>query len=386
MSKIKKNKTTENSKKKPTKETKPKKEAPKSKVVEAKVNPVVLKAINTLNKRFGDNCSTTASNMQGFTENGINRIPTGSIDLDIKLGGGIPIGRVTHVSGAFSSSKSTQAMHIVKEAQKMGLTCAVADFEGTITVPYLKQIGVDTNNLVYMKPVSLEECTDALLALQQSGINLLVWDSVAVAEAVKVLDSKMDETVQMGTKQKLIGEFLAKFQSLNNGLSRNGETPCTLILINQLREKIGAYGDPEYEPGGKAIGFYTSVHIRVRRGDFIYEGKGDNKRVVAQEVKYKVLKNKTYKRMQSGEFDWYQDENNTAGVPEFHNDNFKSAIILALEYGLIEQGGAWYYFDKGTENEIKFQGLDKVIVYLRDKPEIVEEFKEKILEIERNKK
>lgn len=385
MSKIqKKTKTVENSKK-PKKEPN-KKEAPKSKVVEAKVNPTVLKAINALNKKFGDNCSTTASKMHGFTKRGIKRIPTGSIDLDIKLGGGIPIGRVTHISGAFSSTKTTQTIHIIREAQKMGLVCALLDFEDTSTTDYLLKLGVDIENLIYINPVSLEECTDLLIELQQNGVNLLIWDSVAVSEAVKVLNSKMDETVQMGTKQKLIGEYLAKFQSLNNGFSRNGETPCTLILINQLREKIGAYGDPEYEPGGRAIGFYTSVHIRIRRGDFIYEGKGDNKRVVAQEVKYKILKNKTYKRMQSGEFDFYQDENNVAGVPEFYNDNFKSAIILALEYGLIEQGGAWYYFDRGTENEVKFQGLDKVINYLREKPEIVEGFKEKILEIENNKK
>lgn len=383
MSKIKKPKKIIENSVKSKKDTKSKKaDAKNSKAETLKINPNVAKALNAINKKFGENSAIVASKMKGFNERGIERIPTGSVELDVKLGGGIPIGRITHISGAFSSTKTTQSIHIIRNAQKMGILCALMDFENTSTPDYLEALGIDIDNLIYVNPESLEECTDIMIELQQNGVGLIVWDSVAVSEAVKVLNSKMDESVQMGTKQKLIGEYLGKFQSLNNGLSRRGERPCTLIMINQLREKIGTYGDPEYEPGGRAIGFYTSVHIRIRRGDWITEGKGDNKRVVGQEVKFKVLKNKTYKRMQSGDFDFYQEDDNSANVPMYFNDNFKSTVLLALEYDLIFQSGAWFTINADTENEVKFQGIDKVILYLRDNPEIVEDFKEKMLELD----
>lgn len=342
---------------------------------------VISNVLNEIKKKFGDNVVSVASEMTDFDEGGIKRIPTGSVDLDVKLGGGIPIGRITHISGGFSSTKTTQCLHIIKQAQDMGLVCALMDVENTTTPDYLQQIGINIDELLYVRPEDLEECTELMTTFQKKGVNLIVWDSVAVSEPSKVIDSKMEDSVQMGLKQKLIGEYLGKFQSLNNGISRRGETPCTLVMINQLREKIGAYGDAEYEPGGRAVGFYTSVHIRIRKGDWITEGKGDNKRIVGQEVKYKVMKNKTYKRMQTGEFDFYYDEN-SANVEVSHNDNFKSSIMLALDHNLIEQGGAWFFLDKGTENEVKLQGLAKVIDFLRENPHYVDRYKREILELE----
>ena len=338
----------------------------------------------SIRKEFNDkSIVTTASDMKDFTDEGIKRIPTGSVKLDVSLGGGIPIGRVIHISGEFSSTKSTQSIHILKQAQDMDLMCALMDFENTTDIAYLHQLGVDTDKLIYCNPSSLEEVTQLMQSLQEKGVKLIVWDSVAVSEPTKVLESDMDENVQMGIKQKMIGEFLGKFQSINNRFSRNGEIPCTLILINQVREKIGVmHGDPTYEPGGRAIGFYTSVHIRLRKGDWISEGKGDSKEIVGQVVKYRVQKNKTYKRMQSGEFDFYYDDSNSAGIKGGHNDNFKSAIMLAIEYDLIKQGGAWFYIDKGTPDEKKFQGLEKLVNYIRNNPSIIDRYKKEILEIE----
>lgn len=348
---------------------------------------VVSNILESIKKEFkDDHIISTASSMTEFDMNGIKRIPTGDPQLDVDLGGGIPIGRITHISGEYSSTKSTQSLHIIRNAQHMGLPCALMDFENTLDAKYLQQLGIDTDDIAYANPESLEEVTQLMQSLQEKGIKLIVWDSLAVAQPIKVLEADTGDSVQMGVKQKLIGEFLGKFQSINNRFTRNGETPCTLIIINQVREKIGAYGDPEYEPGGRAVGFYTSVHIRFRKGDWITEGTGNNKEIVGQVVKYKIVKNKTYKRMVSGEFDFYQVDSEVAGVKEGYNDTFKSAIMLALSYDLVTRGGAWFYIDKGLDTEKKFQGLEKLIEYFRANPELIDKYKEQILEIERRTK
>lgn len=137
----------------------------------------------------------------------------------------------------------------------------------------------------------------------------------------------------------------------------------------------------EYTPGGRAIGYTASVDIRLRKGDWVAEGTGDNKEIVGQVVKYKIEKNKTYKRMQTGEFDFYFAENATQ-IPPSTNDNFKSIVIEAIAWGLIERGGAWYYLDKDT----KFQGTDKLIEYLREHTEVVDQLKDKILALAKDTK
>lgn len=197
--------------------------------------------MNKLNKKFGENSLITGEEMQNLV---VERIPTGSVALDIDLGGGIPIGRFTQISGALSSTKSSQCMHIVREAQKMGLVCAWGDVEGTSDREYFEQMGVDTESLLYTRPNGLEEITQMFLDMQQSGlVHLAVWDSIEASSPIKEMDSTMDETVQMGVKQKLLAEFFRKYQAFNNKLVREGKRPFTLIGINQLREKIGAYGD-----------------------------------------------------------------------------------------------------------------------------------------------
>lgn len=335
--------------------------------------------INQMNKKFGANALITGSDM---IDEVLERIPTGNVKLDIDLGGGIPVGRMTQLSGGLSSTKSTQSMHIVKEAQKMGLVCAWADVEGTSDRKYFSQIGVDTDALLYTRPSGLEEVTQMILDMQQSGeVHLFVWDSVEASSPIKEMDSTMDESVQMGIKPKLINEFCRKYQSLNNKLVREGKRPFTIICINQLREKIGAYGDAEYTPGGRGIGFTCSVDLRLRKGDWITNGSGNNKSFVGQVVKYKIEKNKTYTRMQNGEFDFYYDDN-SLDIPVGHNDNFKSIVQVGLERELIERGGAWFYLNKGTDQEMKFQGQDNLIAYLRANPELVTDIKDIILDID----
>ena len=364
----------------------------KKKDTKISVNTDVLKLVTDINKKFGNNAVRTGQQVveEDYDEEGnIPRIPTGNVSLDIDLGGGIPIGRFTQISGGFSTTKSTQCWHIVANALKQGLVCAVFDAEGTNTnkygdpdFDYLENFGItkehyDSGQLIMIRPDSLEECTEICLKLQRSGhVHLALIDSIAVLEPMKVLDSAMDETVQMGLKQKLLGEFFSKYQLANNRLVREGKDGFTLICINQLREKIGSYGDPEYEPGGRALGFTLSVNIRLRQGDLLKDT--ETKEIVGQVVKYKISKNKTGMRMISGEFDCYLDDN-TLGVPKFHSDNVKSIIIEGVNYDFIQKGGAWYYLNRGTKDELKFQGLEKLVDYIRENPHWIDTIKEKVM-------
>ena len=264
------------------------------------------KLMSDLNKKFGVNCITMGvpKDEEGNVR-AIERLSTGSIALDIALGGGIPEGRFIELSGAYSSTKTTQALHIIREAQKKGLVCALIDVEGTTDEAFLEAIGVDVEALFYSQPDGMEEACQLLLDLQKSGVvHLAILDSIAAMSPNKEQETNMEDTVRMGIPQQILGEFFRKFQANNNRLNREGKRPFTLIGINQLREKIGAYGDPEYTPGGRAKGFACSVDIRLRRGDWITEGSGNDKEIVGQVVKFKIEKNKTFKRMQTGEFDF----------------------------------------------------------------------------------
>lgn len=338
------------------------------------LSPEVLKVVNDLNKKFGENTIQIGISKEKAV---IKRIPTGSISLDIALGGGIPEGRFIEISGNESSTKTTQTCHIVREAQKLGYVVAFFDVEGTSDLEYFEKLGVDTSCLIYSRPDSMEEATEGMLQLQRSGqVTLGVIDSIASMTPNKEAESKMDETVRMGIPQQLLGEFFRKWQSNNNRLCREGKTPFTLIGINQLREKIGTYGDPEYTPGGNAKKFFSSVNLRLRKGDWITEGKGDNKEIVGQVVKFKIEKNKTYKRMQTGEFDFYFSEDNSAGVSALYNDNFKEIVVCAVEWGVIERRGAWFYYKDG-----KYQGIDSLIDDLKKKPELVDDIKKQVIDL-----
>lgn len=337
------------------------------------MNKEIQKLINDLNKKYGNNVVKLGCDDIDV----IKRIPTGSVALDIALGGGIPVGRFTQISGPLSSTKTTQAIHIIREAQKLNYVCAMIDAEGTTDRKYLESLGVDVDNLLYTRPDGLEEATQLMLDYQKSGVvNLVVWDSIEATPPTKEMETDMEDSLQMGIKQKLLASFFRKYQAGNNYLSREGKEPFTLIALNQLREKIGTmYGDPEYTPGGRAIGFTASVDIRLRKGDWIAEGKGDNKNIVGQIVKFKIEKNKTYKRMVSGEFDFYFAEN-SVGIPVSYNDNVKSIIVEAINWGIIQRGGAWYNL-----GEEKFQGLEALLKYVRDNEHIIPDLKEQIIEL-----
>lgn len=350
---------------------------------------------------FGVNAIMEGTDLEKYN---FGRISTGSIKLDVELGGGIPIGRIIQISGSKSDGKSTLTDYIAKNAQIKivewdwtkrymekgreqceviprrleGLLVGFLDAEGTKTLDWTRDtIGVNTDVWSYTQPSGAEETFDMAHEMQLAGVNLIIVDSIDSLVPTKVYEKNFDETAQMGIKQKLIGDFLRKFTMTNNKLVREGKLPCTLILINQLREKIGAYGDPEYTPGGRALGFYTSVDLRLRKGDWITEGKGDNKLIVGQEIKFKTHKNKTYKQQRTGSFDFYFDSTLDGSHEMGEIDNFKSIVVLGIEYGIIERAGAWF---KYNGNNLA-QGADNTVTYLKHNQDVYNEIKDKLFKL-----
>lgn len=330
------------------------------------------------------------------------RLSTGSLSLDLALGGGLPLGRMIQIAGEKSTSKSTLCDHIIANAQKAvvewiwterkaekgreivtehdrrveGLLCGYLDIEGTKTQDWTRDtIGVDTEGWIYVQPSGMEECFEMAHKMQLKGAQLLVIDSVDALEPTKAYDSSFEDSVQMGLKPKALGEYCRKVTATNNKLVREGKLPCTVIFINQVREKIGSYGNPLYTVGGKAIPFYASVDLFLRRGDWIIEGKGDNKSIIGQVVKFKTEKNKTYKQQQTGEFDFYFDDALESEHKMGEIDNFKEVIIEGIAWGVIERAGSWMRY----KGENLAQGADNTVTYLKANMDKFEAIKAELL-------
>ena len=323
--------------------------------------------VNELNKKFGTNAVYLGfpKDSEGNTPK-VKRIKTGSVSLDAALGGGIPEGRYTEISGSLSSTKTSQALHIIREAQQAGYVCALLDVEATTDEEFVRSFGIDPTTLIYSRPASTEEATQVMLNLQKSKIaHLGVLDSLAAMSPNKEQESDMDETVRLGITPNLLNEFFRKYQMNNNRLSREGAVPFTLICINQLRESIGQYVEQERSPGGRGKGFTATVDLRLRKSEWIAEGTGENKAVVGQVVSFKIDKNKLYRRMVTGSFDYYFAENE-AGVKPFYNDYIKDIVVCAIKSGIMQRTGAWFLY--GGK---KWQGLKSVIDEIRDDEELL---------------
>ncbi len=312
-------------------------------------------AIAQIEKNFGKGA---IMKLGANTKMKVDSIPTGSMSLDIALGiGGVPRGRIVELYGPESSGKTTVALHIIAEAQKQGGEVAFVDVEHALDPIYAKAIGVDVDNLLVSQPSSGEEALEILEALVRSGaIDVVVLDSVAALTTKAEIDGNMGDS-NVGQLARLMSQAMRKLTPV---LSK---TNCVAVFINQIREKIGVmYGNPETTPGGRALKFYSSVIIDVRKGEPIKEGSEQ----IGNRTKIKIKKNKVAPPFKECEFDLIFGQ----GI-----SRMGEVLDIAVELDIIKKSGSWFSYEG---NKIG-QGKEKVKVFLKDNPEIAKEIEEKIM-------
>ncbi len=287
-------------------------------------------------------------------------VPTGSVALDIALGvGGIPKGRITEVYGPESSGKTTLALHLVAESQKTGGICAYVDAEHALDPEYARKLGVNIDSLLVSQPSTGEEALEITDGLVRSGaISLVVIDSVAALVPKAEIEGEMGDS-HMGLQARMMSQAMRK---LSGSVSKTG---CVIIFINQLREKIGVmFGNPETTPGGKALKFYASVRLDIRRVETLKQGTD----MVGNRVKVKVVKNKVAPPFRQAEFDIM-----------FGTGISRSGGILdmAIELGLANKSGSWFTYGDQRIG----QGRENAKQYLEEHPEIMAEMESRIRDI-----
>ncbi len=294
-------------------------------------------------------------------EEAVNRdipvIPTGCLTLDYALGvGGIPRGRVVEIFGPESSGKTTVALHIVAQAQKEGGIAAFVDAEHALDPAYAKKLGVNVDELYVSQPDTGEQALEITEALVRSGaLDVVVIDSVAALVPKAEIDGEMGESF-VGLQARLMSQALRKLTGIIN------KTGCVAIFINQLREKVGVlYGSPETTPGGRALKFYSSVRLDVRKGEALKNGTD----IVGNRTKVKVVKNKVAPPFRIAEFDIIYGEGvSTEGT----------LLDLAVERNIIQKSGAFFSY----EGQRLAQGRDNARLYLKSHPELTAEIDQKV--------
>ena len=289
----------------------------------------------------------------------IETVPTGSLSLDIALGlGGVPRGRIVEVYGPESSGKTTVALHMVAEVQKRGGIAVFIDAEHALDPVYAKNIGVDVDNLYISQPDNGEQAMEITETMVRSGaIDIVIVDSVAALVPKAEIDGDMGDS-HVGLQARLMSQALRK---LTAAISKSN---CVVIFINQLREKIGVmFGNPETTTGGRALKFYSSVRLDVRRTESIKQGG----QVIGNHVKVKVVKNKIAPPFREAEFDIM-----------FGKGISREGDILDLAAGcdVIDKSGAWYAYQGAKIG----QGRENAKLYLREHPEVMDEVEQKVRE------
>ena len=286
----------------------------------------------------------------------IEAISTGSLSLDLALGiGGVPRGRIIEIYGPESSGKTTLALHILASAQKLGGVAAFIDAEHALDPVYARNLGVDTDELLISQPDTGEQALEITDALVRSGaVDAIVIDSVAALVPKSEIEAEMGDSV-VGLQARLMSQALRK---LAGSISK---TNCIVIFINQLREKIGVmYGNPETTTGGRALKFYSSVRLEVRRIETLSVGGTK----VGNHTRVKVMKNKVAPPFREAEFDIIYGE----GI-----SRTSELVDTGLKLGLIEKGGSWF-----TYRDQRLQGKDSMKDYLKQNPEIADELEAEI--------
>jgi len=314
-------------------------------------------AIAQIEKQYGKGSvmklGDTNSNMN------IETVPTGSISLDIALGlGGVPKGRIIEIYGPESSGKTTVALHMVAEVQKRGGIAGFIDAEHALDPVYAKNIGVDIDNLYISQPDNGEQALEITETMVRSGaVDIIVIDSVAALVPKAEIDGEMGDS-HVGLQARLMSQALRKLTAV---ISKSN---CIVIFINQLREKVGVmFGNPETTTGGRALKFYASIRLDVRRVEAVKQG-GD---VVGSRTRIKVVKNKIAPPFKEAEFDIMFGK----GISREGD-----VLDLAADSGIVVKSGAWYAY-----NDVKIgQGRENAKQYLIDNPEVFAEIENKVRE------
>ncbi len=287
----------------------------------------------------------------------IEVIPTGCLALDNALGvGGVPRGRIVEIYGPESSGKTTVALHIISETQKKGGIAAFIDAEHALDPSYAAKLGVNLDDLYVSQPDTGEQALDITESLVRSGaVDIIVIDSVAALTPRAEIEGEMGDQ-HVGLQARLMSQALRKLTGITN------KSKTCVIFINQLREKVGVmFGNPETTPGGKALKFYASVRIDVRKADALKGADG----LIGNRTKAKIVKNKVAPPFKSAEFDIIYGE----GISQVG-----CIIDMAVEYGIVDKSGAWFSY-----NGEKFaQGREKAKDYLKDNVDFKNELEEKI--------
>ena len=321
---------------------------------EAKLKALKL-TLDKLDKAYGKG---TVMKMSDSPVLDVDVISSGSLGLDIALGvGGYPKGRVIEIYGPEASGKTTLTLHAIAEAQKAGGIAAFVDAEHAFDRFYAKNLGVDIDNLIISQPDNGEQALEIADNLVRSGaIDMIVVDSVAALTPKSEIEGEMGDS-KMGLHARLMSQALRK---LTGSISK---TNCTMMFINQLREKIGVmFGNPETTTGGNALKFYASVRLDIRRSTQIKDSNGS---VLGNKTRVKVVKNKVAPPFKLAEFDIMYGK----GVSKLGE-----ILDLAVEFEIIQKSGSWFSYDETKLG----QGRDAVKQMLADNPDLMEELEEKI--------
>jgi recombination protein RecA len=321
----------------------------------AKEKKSLKEALEEIKQRFGEGAIMKLKEAQPVS---VDVIPTGSFSLDLALGvGGVPRGRVIEIYGPESSGKTTLALHILAEAQRMGGVGAFIDAEHALDPDYARKIGVNVEELLISQPDSGEQALQIVETLIRSGeVDVVVVDSVAALAPQAEIEGEMGE-FQIGLQARMMSQALRKLSGLIS------KTKSVLIFLNQTRMKIGQLvGNPETTPGGLALKFYASVRIELKRIAQIK--KGDE--IIGSRIKAKIVKNKVAPPFKIAEFDIYYNE----GISKEAD-----LINTAIKAGLIKKSGSWLEF----ENKKLGQGLEGAKQFLKENPEIRDKIREKLL-------
>ncbi len=323
---------------------------------EAKPKPTLEQAMSNIDKTFGDGSIMFLDTTDHYD---VEVIPTGIPTLDDALGaGGLPRGRVIEVYGPYSSGKTTLALHVVAEAQRLGLQCAYFDVEYALDPVYARGVGVDTSKLIIAQPGNGNNAFEQIEMLMVTGaVRVIVVDSVAGLVTRAEIEGDYGDS-NIGLQARLMSQSMRKL--VGSGMTTDND--CMLLFINQLREKPGViYGSPEVTPGGKALEFWSSVRIDVRRKDLIKEGD----QVTGNKVKFKIVKNKVGPPYKTAEADIEYG---------FGFSREGSLLDLALARGLVVKSGSWFTY----EGEQLGQGRENVKARFEDDAQLAEEIKQRL--------